>query len=245
MKKILTTLVLIAAVAVSAQTKDPKKLLDAVRQKFNKVNDYKADVSVKLDMSFIKVPDMKAKVFFKKPDKIKVEADGFAMLPKQGLKFSPADLLKENFTAIYVRSETINNRKIDVVKTIPNSDSSEVILSTLWIDAAESVIRKVETTRKKSGTTQIELSYDNYEFGLPSQIKLSFNLGDVQMPMNLPNKLNEDADADKKNRRRRGLPESASLKGSVIMTYKNYQINKGIPDSFFVEKEKEKKEQLN
>lgn len=245
MKKILITLLLIAAVAVTAQTKDPKKLLDAVRQKFNKVNDYKADASVKLDMSFFKVPDMKAKVFFKKPDKIKVEADGFAMLPKQGLKFSPADLLKEDFTAIYVRSETIDNRKIDVVKTIPNSDSSEVILSTVWVDAAESVIRKVETTRKKGGTTQIELIYDSYEFGLPSQIKLSFNLGDVQMPMNLPNKSNEDTNADKKNRRKRGLPDGTSLKGSVIMTYKNYQINKGIPDSFFVEEEKEKKEQLN
>jgi outer membrane lipoprotein-sorting protein len=131
------------------------------------------------------------------------------------------------------------------VKTIPNSDSSEVILSTLWVDAAESVIRKVETTSKKGGTTQIELSYDNYEFGLPSQIKLSFNLGDVKMPVNLSKQSNEKTNIDKKNRRRRGLPEDEPLKGSVIMTYKNYQINKGIPDSFFVEKEKEQKKQLN
>lgn len=243
MKKYLITLLLIAAVAVSAQSKDPRKLLDAVRQKFNKVNDYKADALVKLDMSFIKVPEMKAKVFFKKPDKIKVEAKGFAMIPKQGLKFSPADLLKEDFTALYVRSETIDNRKIDIVKAIPNSDSSEVILSTFWVDAAESVIRKVETTSKKGGTTQIELSYDSYEFGLPSQIKLSFNLGNIQMPVNVPNQSNEneDAGAGKKNRRRRGLPDGASLKGSVIMTYENYQINKGIPDSFFVEKEQKTK----
>jgi outer membrane lipoprotein-sorting protein len=247
MKKYLITLLLIAAVTVSAQTKDPRKLLDAVRQKFNKVNDYKADALVKLDMSFIKVPEMNAKVFFKKPDKVKVEAEGFAMIPKQGLKFSPADLLKEDFTALYVRSETIDNRKIDIVKAIPNGDSSEVILSTFWVDAAESVIRKVETTSKKGGTTQIELSYDSYEFGLPSQLKLSFNLGNIQMPVNAPNQSNENeaADTGKKNRRRRGLPDGTSLKGSVIMTYKNYQVNKGISDSFFIEKEKEKKEQLN
>jgi outer membrane lipoprotein-sorting protein len=247
MKKYLTAFLLIAAVAVSAQTKDPKKLLDAVRQKFNKVNDYKADALVRLDMSFIKVPEMNAKIFFKKPDKMKVDAEGFAMIPRQGLKFSPADLLKEDFTALYVRSETIDNRKIDVVKAIPNSDSSEVILSTFWLDAAESVIRKVESTSKKGGTTQIELSYDNYEFGLPSQIKLSFNLGNIQMPGNVPNQSNENeaADPDKKHKRRRGLPEGSSLKGSVIMTYKNYQINKGIPDSFFVEKAKEEKAKIN
>lgn len=247
MKKYLVTILLITAVTVSAQSKDPKKLLDAVRQKFNKVNDYRADLLVKLDMSFIKVPEMNAKVYFKKPDKIKVDAEGFAMIPKQGLKFSPADLLKDDFTALYVKSETIDGRKIDIVKAIPNSDSSNIILSTLWVDAAESVIRKIESTGKKGGTTQIELSYDNYEFGLPSQVKLLFNLDNIQMPVNVPNQSteNEPADTDKKNRRRKGLPEGTSLKGSVIMTYKNYQINKGIPDSFFVEKEKEKKKKID
>ncbi|MEK6552289.1 MAG: hypothetical protein AABZ54_02420, partial [Bacteroidota bacterium] len=65
------------------------------------------------------------------------------------------------------------------------------------------------------------------------------------MQANLPKQSNEKTDTDKKNRRRRGLPENESLKGSVIMTYKNYQINKGIPDSFFDEKEKEKKKTID
>ena len=240
MKRILITLFLIVAAVTSAQKKDPDKLLDAVRQKFNKVKDYKVDASVKLDMSFIKVPDMKAKVFFKKPDKIKVESDGFAMLPKQGLKFSPAELLHGDFTTLYVRAETIDNRKLDVIKAIPNSDSSDVVLSTLWIDAAESVIRKFETTSKKGGTTQIELNYDNYEFGLPSQIKISFSLGNVNLPTDPSTQQNENNSAENKRKNRRGLPAGASLKGSVTMTYKNYQINKGIPDSFFAETDKKK-----
>jgi len=245
MKRILITLFLIVAAVTSAQKKDPDKILDAVRQKFNKVNDYKADASVKLDMSFIKVPDMKATVYFKTPDKIKVEAEGFAMLPKQGLKFSPAELLQGDFTTLYVRSETIDNRKLDVIKAIPNSDSSDVVLSTLWVDAAESVVRKFETTSKKGGTTQIELNYDNYEFGLPSQIKITFNFGDIKLPVNQANQQNETNDVEKKGMNRRGLPRGASLKGSVIMTYKNYQINKGIPDSFFVEKEQDKKKKID
>ena len=245
MKRIFIALFLISAVVSSAQTKDPNKLLDAVRKKFDKVNDYKVDASVKLDMSFIKVPDMKAKVYFKKPDKIKVDAEGFAMLPKQGLKFSPAELLQGDFTALYVRTETIDNRKLDVIKAIPNSDSSDIVLSTLWVDAAESVIRKFETTSKKGGTTQIELNYDNYEFGLPSQIKITFNFGDIKLPVNQANQQNEINDVEKKGMNRRGLPRGASLKGSVLMTYKNYQINKGIPDSFFVVTDKEKKKKIN
>ncbi len=246
MKKILITLFLITATFVSAQTKDPNKILDAVRKKFNQAKDYQVDVNVKLDMSFIKVPDMNVKVFFKQPDKIKLQAEGFAMIPKQGLNFSPAQLLKGDFTTIYVRSETLDSRKTNVIKIIPNSDSSDVILSTLWIDAAESVIRKAETTSKKGGTTKIELSYDNTKYGLPSRVKLFFNLGEMQMPSTLSNQTNENKDSDDKNRRRnKAIGEGMSLKGSVTMNYKNYQINKGIPDSFFVEKEKEKKKTID
>ena len=245
MKKIFMIIFGITIFTISAQTKDPNKLIDAVRQKFNKVNDYKVDVSAKLDMSFIKVPEMNAKVYYKKPDKLKVDAEGFAMLPKQGLRFSPAELLKGDFTALYVRSEMVNDRKLDVVKAIPNNDSLDVVLSTLWIDASASVIRKWESTSRKGGTTQIELNYDNFEFGLPSKIKISFTLGDVKLPVNPSNQQNENNDGDKKERRRRGLPGGTSLSGSVTMTYKNYQINKGIPDSFFVEKEKEKKSKIN
>ncbi len=246
MKKVLLTLCIITAVSISAQTKDPNKILDAVRQKFNKTNDYQVDVSVKLDMSFIKVPDMSVKVFFKQPDKVKLQSEGFAMVPKQGLNFSPAQLLKGDFTTIYVRSETIDNHKIDVVKVIPNSDSSDVILSTLWIDAAESVIRKAETTSKKGGTTKVELSYDNTKFGLPSQVKLFFNLGEMQIPPALSNQTTENKESDDKGRRRnKAIGEGMSLKGTVTMNYKNYQINKGIADSFFVEKEKEKKKTID
>lgn len=246
MKKILLTLCIITATSISAQSKDPNKILDAVRQKFNQAKDYQVDVSVKLDMSFIKVPDMNVKVFFKQPDKIKLQSEGFAIVPKQGLNFSPAQLLKGDFTTIYVRSETIDNRKINVVKVIPNSDSSDVILSTLWIDAAESVIRKAETTSKKGGTTKIELNYDNTKYGLPSQVKLSFNLGEMQIPPTLSNQTTENKESDDKGRKRnKTIGEGMSLKGSVIMNYKNYQVNKGIADSFFVEKEKEKKKTID
>lgn len=246
MKKILFTLCIITFISASAQTKDPNKILDAVRLKFNQAKDYQVDVNVKLDMSFIKIPDMNVKVFFKQPDKIKLQSEGFAMVPKQGLNFSPAQLLKGDFTTIYVRSETVDNRKTDVVKIIPNSDSSDVILSTLWIDATESVIRKAETSSKKGGTTKIELNYDNTKYGLPSQVKLYFNLGEMQMPSTLSNQTNENKDTDDKNRRRnKAIGEGMSLKGSVTMNYKNYQVNKGIADSFFVEKEKEKKKTID
>ena len=230
MKKFLLLTLIVLTGFGFAQSKDPNKILDGVKKRFDKVKDYQANVSVKVDMDFIKVPESKAKLFFKQPDKVKIESDGFAMLPKQSTNFSPAQLLKGNYTAIYVRNENTNNKNLDVIKIIPNTDSSDVILTTLWIDPAQSVISKVETATKKGGTIQMDFGYDPKTIPLPTTLKFSFNLGEVQVPANVQSTQNNQR-GDKKF-------DSAKLKGAVIITYSNYKINKGIADSFFDEKKK-------
>lgn len=232
MKKFLFLVLVLCTSNLFAQTKDAEKILDAVKKKFDAVRDYEVDVSIKLDFEFVKMPDTKAKIYFKQPDKVKIDAKGFAMLPKQSLNFSPKQFLSGNYTAIYVKTETDNGNKLDVVKIIPESDSTGIVLSTLWIDQAQSVIRKIETTSKRAGTIKIELSYDNKNRGLPSQLKFNFSAEKSQQ-QNTPQE-NKD-DQDEHNMRWRNRSE---LSGSVIVTYSNYKINKGIPDSFFEEKKK-------
>jgi len=233
MNKLVLFISLLTFFGLSAQTKDPNKIIKNVRDKFETVRDYEVDVDIKIDISFIKVPDKKAKLFFKQPDKILLYiTKGFAMLPKQGWNFSPAYLFKEDFSAIYVKQETVDNVKLDVIKIMPTSDSSEVILSTLHIDPVRNVIRKIETTGKKSGTIQVELKYDSKSEVLPSEARFSFNLGNAPAPENLPN----DNQKIRSDRHKLNGP----ISGKATLTYSNYQINKGIEDSFFVEKEKKK-----
>lgn len=227
MKK-LFGLFLVVIVSLNAQTKDPNKLLKALEAKFEKVKDYQAEVDVKLDMEFIKVPPTKGKVYFKQPDKFKFDSDGFAMLPKQSTSFSPMQLLKGDYTSVFVRTEKVDEKYLDVVKLVPNTDTSNFIISTLWIDAANSVISKVETTTKKSGTVKTEFTYAPTTIPLPTVLKLSFNLGEANLPENPMNNKKET----EQNRR------PTRIKGSVIMTYSNYKINKGIPDKIFEEKKK-------
>lgn len=215
-------------ISVNAQSKDPNKLLKALEAKFEKVKDYQAEVDVRLDMEFIKVPPTKGKVYFKQPDKFKFESDGFAMLPKQSTNFSPMQLLKGDYTSVFVRNEKIDGNSLDVVKLVPNNDTSNFIISTLWIDAANSVISKVETTTKKSGTVKTEFTYTPTTIPLPTVLKLSFNLGEANLP---ENPMNSKKETDQNRRPTR-------IKGLVIMTYSNYKINKGIPDKLFEEKKK-------
>ena len=231
MKKILMFLFIINAV-IMPQKKDAQKIIDQVQSKFDKINDYKADVEVKLEMEFVKVPPTKAKVFFKQPDKFKVESEGFAMIPKQSMDFSPMQLLKGDFTPLYVRSEKINNVDYDVVKLIPNTDTTAIILSTLWIEPKKMVIDRVETSTKSNGTVEVKFTYEPKTTPLPSTLQFSFNMGGSNDPQNSKEESKQNTGNENKFQR------PNRIKGSVIMTYRNYIINKGISDSFFEEKSK-------
>lgn len=226
MKRILIALYLLAALGINAQDKNAERLLDAVKKKFDAIKDYQVDVSIKVDFEFVKVPESKAKIYFKQPDKMKVDSKGFAMLPKQSINFSPNQLLKGKFTSIYSGTENLNGEKMVKVKIIPDSDTSDVILSTFWIDPANSIVRKIETNARKAGALLVELSYDDKKIPLPSFVKFSFNIVEGNFPRRME---------DNQNREEKGTKKSGIV-GSVTMTYKNYIINKGIPDSFFEER---------
>ena len=72
-----------------------------------------------VDVDFLKIPEREAKIYYKKPDKIHVESEGFVMLPKEGLNFSPLGLLNSNYTSFYVKQDTIDGIVTSVIKVIP------------------------------------------------------------------------------------------------------------------------------
>jgi len=237
--KILLFLLLISFNFSTAQKKDPDKILEEAKKTFEIVNDYVVDVNIKVDVDFLKVPETEAKIYYKEPNKVHLESDGFALLPKDGMDFSPLGLLKDEYTAIYERTDTIEGNKTDVVKVIPLGDANDIILTTLWIDESMHIIRKVESTPKIGGTFKIELKYDisKTEFPLPSTMIFSFNVDKLDLPRGISGEMNEDSQELKmKNEKKKN--EKKSTEGKVYITYKNYKVNKGIPDSVFEEKKK-------
>ena len=75
-------------------------------------------------MEFLKVPDSEAKLYFKQPDKIHIESEGFAMLPKEGINFSPISLFESEHTSFYEKEEMIEDVNAAVIKVIPLNDKS-------------------------------------------------------------------------------------------------------------------------
>jgi len=207
----------------SGQSKNASKIIDEINKKFEHVNDYSVDARIKVNVDFLKVPERNVKIYFRKPDKVKMEADGFALLPKQGMNFSPSNFLTDKYESIYVRSEKIGAKIYDVIKVIPMSDTANILLSTLWIDSKALLIKKVNTVTKKSGMIEIEMKYDksNAKFSLPSEVQFNFNPQD------------EVSEVETKNKTKNAKPNSRNMKGSVIVYYSNYKVNSGIPESVF------------
>jgi outer membrane lipoprotein-sorting protein len=226
-KKSFLIFLLISALGFS-QTKNPDVIIKNLKEAFSKVKDYTVNVDIKVDVNVIKVPEMKAKLYYKAPDKIHIESEGFAMLPKNGLYTSPLSFLKGDYTAIFAKIDTIEDHTTSVIKIIPLNDKGDLLLTTLWVDQTKNVIRKVESATKTNGTFTLQLDYNNsIKYPLPDSMVFSFNAG----KLNTPDMMGQEENQGR--RRRRAFKD---ISGKVTINYFNYEVNKGIPDSIFEEK---------
>jgi outer membrane lipoprotein-sorting protein len=226
----ITFLMIIISFGFSFAQKAPEVILEEVKNNFSRIQDYEVDIKIKVDVDFIKVPDSEAKIYYKQPNKVNIESEGFALIPREGLDFSPLALLKNEYAAFYQKEEIIDGHKTTVIKVIPLNDASDVILSTLWVDDEKKFIRKIESSTKISGTFSIELEYDNPEsdLPLPSSMIFTFNVESMNLPKGISGDLNESSTSRQKT--------PGTTTGKVFISYYNYKVNKGIPDSVFEKK---------
>jgi len=224
---ILFQITFFSAVCV-AQEFNPQPLLDSVKNKFNKVNDYTADIKIKVNVSFIKIPVKEGKLYFKKPNKIKLVSKGFAMLPKRGMNFTFNELFEKKYNAIYIKNELINKANTYVIKIIPLDDSADILLATIWIDRKTQSIKKIDAVSKSNGNFVTLFAYPilSNPFDLPSQLTYTFDVQKATLPMGVTGDFGGEKPKVKDNK-----PQKATL----TISYANYNVNKGIADRFFIE----------
>ncbi|HRH59314.1 MAG TPA: hypothetical protein PL045_02030 [Chitinophagaceae bacterium] len=229
MKKIFVFLFALSVCCLHAQAQDMTALIEKVKAKLEQVNDYVADGYLKTDVTFIKAPAGKVKVYFKKPSKFKLKKDGgISILPKGGVSINMSAVFTTgDYVALAAGEATVNGIKTKMVKVLPTDENSNIILATLYIDETSLLVEKAVTTTKENGTYEITMTYGKYSsYGLPDKVVFSFNTKDYKLPKGVTLEFDEEtktSDADKlKNK-----------KGKVEITYSAYTINKGVDDSVF------------
>jgi outer membrane lipoprotein-sorting protein len=216
----------LTAIHVFAQ--DEAELVKKVKAKLDKVNDYTAEGKMKIDVSFIDAPESKVTVYYKKPDKFKVKKNGgISILPKGGISINVSTLLNNsNYDVVPGKDTKVNGVDTKVVKLLPQDESSDVVLTTLYIEEKNLVIRKATVTTKESGTYEIELNYNKYiDWGLPDKVIFSFNTKDYKLPKGITFEYEKGGKKKQENLKNK--------KGKVEINYSSYSINKGVDDKIF------------
>ena len=213
-------------VNVKAQTAE--EIIQKIKMKLEKINDYEAEGKMKTNVAFIKAPIATVKVFYKKPDKLLI-------LNESGISFIPKGSVNINISNLFVNMHSFDiidagkdNAGLRVIKLLPKDDTADIVLSTLYIDESNMLVKRSKTTTKENGTYELEMQYAKFlQYGLPDKIIFSFNTKDYKLPKGIT--LDYDDGSEKNG------DKPKNMRGTVEISYKNYIINKGIDSKIFKE----------
>ncbi len=221
---------LLGTITVSAQ-QEVNALIKKVSAKIDQVNNYEANGKMKTNVTFLRVPESVVKIYFKKPDKLKIKNEkGISFVPKGAVSINLSNIINGgSYTAIDAGLEKIGNTTVRVVKLLPEDDNADVVLSTVYIDEANLVIKKAKTTTRENGSYQLEMTYGRYiAYGLPDKIIFTFNTKDYKLPKGVTFDF-DDGSAVKKT-----TPAGVKKnQGMAEILFNSYIINKGVSDSVF------------
>lgn len=225
-------LVMMACLFVQANAQDVRELLKQVKAKYDLVNDYSADGTLKTNVQFMKTPVAAIKVYYKKPDKLKIRNEsGVSFVPKGAVNINMNNVLAlENFEALEGAAEKVAGISCRVVKIFPLSDEENISRATLYIDPVRKLVIKSVITTRENGTYELLLTYNKYAaWGLPDRVELTFSTREYKLPKGIS--IDYD-NGTSKNKPANGTTAN-NQKGKVEITYTSYVINKGVPDEQF------------
>lgn len=230
MKKLVLCCIIVFGTCIASAQQKIEQVVANAKQKLNSVQDYIATGRMKTNVAFLKVPVANVTVYFKQPNRIKVKSEkGISFIPKGAVSINMGSVLtNEEFTILDAGTETINGVSVRVAKLLPMNDNSEVVLSTLYIEEATSLVRKAKTTTRENGSFELEMNYGKFaNFGLPDKIVFSFNTKDYKLPKGVTFDFDDGAQP-------KAAPDkSKNKKGRAEITFSNYVVNKGVDDAIF------------
>jgi len=211
---------------MKANAQTAEEIVKKIKMKLEKINDYEAEGKMKTNVAFIKAPLATVKVFYKKPDKLLI-------LNQSGISFIPKGSVNININNVFVNMHAFDvidagrdNAGLRVIKLLPKDDTADIVLSTLYIDEKNMLVKKSKTTTKENGTYELEMNYAKFlEYGLPDRIIFSFNTKDYKLPKGIT--LDYDDGSEKNG------DKLKNKRGTVEISYKSYIINKGIDSKVF------------
>jgi outer membrane lipoprotein-sorting protein len=207
-------------------------LFDSLKRKVLSVNDYTADVKMKINVHYMKIPQLSGTMYYKSPDMLRLERHGgLSILPKKNINLTLSNLIPNGeVTIIDLGYTNYKSCRAHVLKVIPENDNSTIILAKIWIDEERLLAIRTETTTRNDGTVAMDLNYGKYQrLALPDSVVIYLNLKEYKMPEGVTMDYNKQSKNVK-------VTEPKDTKGKIEIAYLNYNINTGLSNSIFERK---------
>lgn len=198
-----------------------EEILRNVQTATASVKDYTVTLDVAVNMERLKVPHMRALMYFKQPDKIHFDATGFAMLPREGVAFSASRIL-QYYTVEQVEHENLNGVDCYRLQLLAKSDRESVRRMTVLIDPAHWTPARISVVSPEGRSLVADFQHAAVgDVWLPSTLTVTFSQKDPD-PQDAP-------DIPGRPMGRTGTPRQ----GTVKVTYTDYRVNTGLSDDIF------------
>lgn len=213
---------------LQASAQSASELVQSVKSKLDRVTNYTATGKMKTNVIFLKAPIATVQVYFKKPNQLRI-------LNEKGISFIPRGSMNMDLSQLFIDPAGFDlldlgaDKKTGwrIIKLLPRDPQSEVVLSTIYVDAVAGLIRRSSTTTRENGTFELEMTYGAHAaYGLADKVIFSFNSQEYKLPKGIT--FDYDDGSGKKS-----VTSGKPTKGRVEIQYTNYQINKGVPESVF------------
>jgi hypothetical protein len=216
-----------------AKAGDVNGLFDSLRQKILLIKDYTAEVKMKINVKYMRIPQLSGTLYFKSPDKMRFDRHGgLSILPKKNNNLILRNLIPPgHVTVIDAGDAMIGGKRVRIIKVIPEDEKSDIVLTKIWVDEAALLAVRTETTTKTDGTMVMDLEYGKYKsYGLPDHVTLIMDVKEYKMPKGVTMDYTESMDMP-------AIEDMKGKKGTIQISYLSYEINKGLDDNVFAKKE--------
>ena len=214
-RTVVPMIVLLALAAPPSSALTAMQLVQRALAQQEAVRDYTATVRVSVSAPSLQIPERRVKVYFKRPDKVRVDSQGLAILPRDALLWGNLGRhLAEATSATVVGQGELQGRPVTCVKLVPREAAAGAGRVLCWVDSQRHLLAKMEVWRDNARA-----------------LTVSFDQVLVQQRYYLPSHIDCRLADGALGRRGGGGPATMQL------DFSDYRVNVGLRDALFDEDE--------
>ena len=221
-------LLLVVTSAEAQRLPSGEEVLRRIQKGTEGVEDYIVDLLIDVNMERIRIPRAKAKMYFKKPDKVHFDSPSIAMLPREGMAFNSASVLAQ-YTAETIGPDTANGKKVIKLQLAAKEATARLRQLFAWVDPDTWTVTRIQTIPYEGRLLSMDFTYEFHEnkYWMPASLTARFDvLNDAgakrpEQPAAAP-----ETPLDQ-------MQQRAPRSGSLSIGYSSYKINSGLSDEIF------------